>query len=75
MQMKIKKEHRWKVKLGADGEHHLCAPKPNMKVGNARGWAAAMLNLPVDAVWFMNRDGSTTRADKALGKLRNEWFN
>jgi hypothetical protein len=72
--MKIKRTHNWKVKKDANGEWHLQSPQPHMKVGNARGWAATLLNLPVEAIWFMNRDGSTTRADKALGKLRKEWF-
>jgi hypothetical protein len=46
-----------------------------MLVGNARGWAAVLLNLPVDAVCFVNRDGRMSRSDKKIGTLRDEWFN
>lgn len=45
-----------------------------MLVGNARGWAATLLGLPLDAVVFVNRDGRMSRADKKIGTLRDEWF-
>lgn len=45
-----------------------------MKVGNARGWAATLLGLPVDAIVFVNRSGRATRSDRKIGELRKEWF-
>lgn len=72
--MRIKKTHRWKVQRGADGEWHQAAPARHMKVGNARGFAATILNLPLDAVCLLNRNGRAARSDKRIGDLRDEWF-
>jgi hypothetical protein len=72
--VKIKKTHTWRVRRRANGEFEHDQPKANMLVGNARGWAATLLGLPLDAVWFVNRDGRASRADKKIGTLRDEWF-
>ena len=72
--MKIKRSHRWKVRRGADGEWHQVAPAAHMKVGNARGFAATILNLPVEAICLVNRNGRAARSDKRIGDLRIEWF-
>jgi hypothetical protein len=72
--MKIKKQHTWRVRRRANGEYEHDQPKANMLVGNARGYAATLLGLPVEAVWFVNRNGRAARADKTIGQLRREWL-
>jgi hypothetical protein len=73
--MKIKRSHTWRVRRGSDGEYRHDQPRSQMLVGNARGWAATLLGLPVEAIWFVNRNGRASRADKRIGQLRKEWFN
>lgn len=72
--MKIKRQHTWRVRRKANGEYEHDQPKANMLVGNARGYAAVLLGLPVEAIWFVNRNGRASRADKKIGQLRREWF-
>jgi hypothetical protein len=72
--MKIKRQHTWRVRRRANGEYEHDQPKANMLVGNARGYAATLLGLPVEAIWFVNRNGRASRADKKIGQLRKEWF-
>jgi hypothetical protein len=72
--MKINRSHTWRVRRGPDGSYHHDQPRANMKVGNARGWAATLLGLPVDAIVFVNRSGRATRSDRKIGELRKEWF-
>jgi hypothetical protein len=72
--MRIKRTHRWKVQRKPDGEWQHATPAPHMKVGNARGFAATLLNLPLDAICLLNRNGRAARSDKRIGDLRKEWF-
>lgn len=72
--MKIKRQHTWRVRRKPDGEYQHDTPRPYMQVGNARGYAATLVGLPVEAIWFVNRNGRAARADKTLGQLRKEWF-
>jgi hypothetical protein len=71
--VRIKRSHQWKVRRTAKGWQH-SQPQAHMMVGNARGWAAVLLGLPVEAVRLVHPDGRAARTEKRIGALRDEWF-
>lgn len=72
--MKIKRTITWKVRKRANGEWDIQRPYAHTMVGNARGFAAIMLGLPVEAVKLVHRDGRAARCEKRLGDFRKEWL-